>query len=260
MKNVLVFCVFITVFVGCSSHKEDIFTVSKDQVDLFENVPRANLPEVKYGYSVYLKLLADADIVTEEHIVESVVSIGKGLAKHARRRGFPYVFTVINDERIFASSTPGGFIYITNGMLEYLKSEEEIAAILAHEIAQTQRRRMGFTRKKHFANLVQDVSGYAPFVLGPVGVTVPKGIKLVNNLLLKEASRIDRVIEADELACFYLQKEKYSTQALYNIVKRIATADASLHSKIVDYQRLRPITDERIKLLKNIITNDNTQN
>ena len=244
---------------SCSTKKEDLFTVSNGQKNLFEDVPRSNLPEVKYGYSVYLKLLAEADIMVEGHIVNNVKSLGKQLSQHATRQGFPYVFTVINDERIFASSTPGGFIYITDGMVEYLNDDGELAAVLAHEIAQTQSRRMQFTKKKHLAELMQDISGYAPYVLGPAGIAVPKGVKLVNNLLLAEASRIDRVIESDELACMYLQKEKYKICSLYDVVKRVARAEAAIYDKIVVYQQLRPITEERIKNLKKIMENDSIQ-
>ncbi len=247
------FILIILLCSSCASNKEDIFTVSEDQTNLFENVPKSNLAEVKYGYSVYLKLLAENDIVINRVEKADVHEIGKRLARHATRRGFPYVFTILNDERIFASSTPGGFVYITSGMLYYLDNEEEIAAVLAHELAQTQKRRMDYTKKKHLANLVEDVSGYAPYVFGPAGIAVPKGVKLINNVLLKEASRVDRTMESDKLACFYLRNEGYTTEALLDVIKKVATSEAKLHSKIVDYQRLRPVTDERVKNLKEII-------
>ena len=252
MSKYLFFCICV-LLIGCASQKdqkEEIFTVSESQTNLFEDVPRHNLPEVKYGYSVYLKLIADADIVTTEEVNAPIQIIGQRLAQHATRRGFPYIFTVINDNRIWASSTPGGYVYIATGMIEFLDNENEVAAVLAHELAQTQRRRMGFTRKKHIANFIQGISAYTPWILGPWAIPIPKGVKLVNNLLLREASRKSRVIEADDICVLYLANENYPTQALLSVVKKVVTADAEIYERIKDYQRLRPITEERIIKLK----------
>jgi beta-barrel assembly-enhancing protease len=61
--------------------------------------------------------------------------IGRRLAAVAPGPRFPYQFRVVNDSRVNAFALPGGFIYINKGAIDTAGSDDEIAAILAHEIA-----------------------------------------------------------------------------------------------------------------------------
>ncbi len=64
-----------------------------------------------------------------------VTRIGKRLAAVAPGTRFPYEFRVVNSSQINAFALPGGFVYINRGTLNAARSEDEIAAVLAHEIA-----------------------------------------------------------------------------------------------------------------------------
>lgn len=64
-----------------------------------------------------------------------VSKVGQSLLPHIRRKGIKYKFQVINSPHINAFAMPGGYIFITTGMLNFLQSEAELAAILGHEIA-----------------------------------------------------------------------------------------------------------------------------
>jgi predicted Zn-dependent protease len=61
--------------------------------------------------------------------------IGRRLAAVAPGPRFPYQFRVVNDGRINAFSLPGGYIYVNRGVIDAARSENEVAAVLAHEIA-----------------------------------------------------------------------------------------------------------------------------
>jgi predicted Zn-dependent protease len=64
-----------------------------------------------------------------------VAAVGATLAEHVGRRRIEYRFHVVPTDQINAFAFPGGQIYITRGMLGFLKTEAELAAILGHEIA-----------------------------------------------------------------------------------------------------------------------------
>lgn len=241
---------------GCVTQPPaDTFSVSHTTVDLFADVPRASLPEVKEGYTIYLTMLADADVVTDSGICETVVKTGKTLAQYAERSYFPYVFTVLRDERILATSTSGGYIYLTTGMLNFIETNHELAAVIAHEIAHTQYRRMKFKKRKHLMNLIQSLAGYSSYALGPAGIAIPKSVKLINNLLIIDPSTVERVIEADTRGCGYLKRAQYRSGAWYRVIERMARIDAGSYSKIADYLHMRPVTKERIIALKKITGN-----
>ena len=68
-------------------------------------------------------------------------TVGKNLAAHSSRPGLAWTFGAVESDAINAYSTPGGYVLVTKGLLKRLKSESELAGILAHEI--------GHVNKKH---------------------------------------------------------------------------------------------------------------
>ncbi len=64
-----------------------------------------------------------------------VSAIGDTLRPYLRRTGIPYEFHVIESRQINAFALPGGHVFIMTGMLDFLQSEAELAAILGHEMS-----------------------------------------------------------------------------------------------------------------------------
>lgn len=69
-----------------------------------------------------------------------VDGVGRSLVRNVRRRGIDYDFHVIPSEETNAFALPGGQVFITTGMLEFLESEAELACVLGHEIAHVDQR------------------------------------------------------------------------------------------------------------------------
>ena len=64
-----------------------------------------------------------------------VSAVGQALAPHVRRRGIQYEFHVVRSPSVNAFAIPGGQVFVFTGMLDFLQSEAELAAILGHEMA-----------------------------------------------------------------------------------------------------------------------------
>ena len=79
---------------------------------------------VRKQYSPY------ADAALQRYVSE----IGQRLAKASHRPGIEYSFLVVDSPEVNAFALPGGYIYITRGILAYLNSEAELAAVLGHEL------------------------------------------------------------------------------------------------------------------------------
>ncbi len=248
------FAVILTIS-GCASNQE-VFKVSGDKENLFEDIPKASKPEVEYGHAIYLKVLSTIDINKDYEDFRRVSSIGHKLANYVERKYLPYTFTVIDDKRIFAVSTPGGFVYISSGLIKALPHERTIAAVIAHELAHCQHVKQEFTKTKRTADLVQSASGYASKAVGPYGFVLPKGLKLLNNVLLTDGSKADRVIEADTVAIDLLNQSGYQKSALLEFVEAVETADAKLAKKLETYKKMRPTTPERIVALRKLTRKD----
>ncbi len=61
--------------------------------------------------------------------------VGQKIARVSHRRSWDYHFVALNDDSVNALALPGGYIFITKGMLKHLTTESQLAGILAHETA-----------------------------------------------------------------------------------------------------------------------------
>ena len=124
----LVLCVVLCAgFIGCAVNP---LTGNKE----FMIMPLSQ--DVEIGRAYAPKLEEESGGKIEDEALQSYVdSIGQKLASLCQRSDLKYHFTAVNDEAINAFALPGGYIFITKGMLENLDSEAQMASILAHEIA-----------------------------------------------------------------------------------------------------------------------------
>ena len=63
-----------------------------------------------------------------------VESVAKPLAAASERPNLPWTFRVVDDPQVNAFALPGGYIYVTRGILAHMNSEAELAGVLGHEI------------------------------------------------------------------------------------------------------------------------------
>ncbi len=68
-----------------------------------------------------------------------------------RRKRFQYRVYVVRDRSINAFALPGGYVFINRGMLDFVKSDDELACILAHELAHCNRRHSLYRMRRNFA-------------------------------------------------------------------------------------------------------------
>jgi len=92
--------------------------------------------EIKIGNDLAQKYsIADEKLTPEEHALQDYIDrVGSGLAGHAHRR-LPYSFHLLPDRAMMnAFSLPGGGVYVGEGLLDLVTSEDELAFVLGHEI------------------------------------------------------------------------------------------------------------------------------
>lgn len=121
----------------------------------------------------------------------------------AHRDIFPYEVTIIdNDEVLNAFATPGGFLYVYTGLIKYLDSEDQLAGVMAHEIAHSALRHstQQATRQYGIATLLSLVTGQSdPGLLSQIAV----------GLLSLKFSRSHEQ-EADSYSVIYLCPTSYN--------------------------------------------------
>jgi beta-barrel assembly-enhancing protease len=114
-------------------------------VDTAKNVAKATTEigeqeEIGIGRDVAASLLGAAPLMANDGVQRYVNHVGRWLASQTERPDLPWQFGVLEAPQLNAFATPGGNVFITRGMLERMKSEAELAGVLAHEIAHVLRK------------------------------------------------------------------------------------------------------------------------
>ncbi len=203
----LIVSLLLSLLAGCANNP---VTGSNDFVMMSENqeiaIGRQNDEQVKKQYKVY----------GSKALQDYVNHVGQHIAKQSHRPNLQYHFTVLDTPDINAFALPGGYIYITRGILAYLNSEAELAAVLGHEIGHvTARHGVRQQSAAQAANIGMTIASiFVP------GINTMGGNNLANLLggaLLSGYGR-EHELEADRLGAEYLARTDYDPQAIITVI------------------------------------------
>ena len=90
--------------------------------------------EINLGKQVNQQVLQQYQVYSDPALQDYVQYVGDKLAAHSDRPNLQYHFTVLDSDEVNAFALPGGYVYITRGIMAYLNSEAQLAAVLGHEI------------------------------------------------------------------------------------------------------------------------------
>jgi len=96
--------------------------------------------EREMGHDVAATLLGASPLMADAAVQKYVNRVGLWVALQGSRPTLPWRFAVIDNPNVNAFATPGGYVFITRGLLERMNSEAELAGALAHEIAHVEKR------------------------------------------------------------------------------------------------------------------------
>jgi len=178
--------------------------------------------EIRIGQEQYPKILKEfGGVYQNPDLARYVGSIGQLLARTSETPSFTFIFTVLNSPVINAFATPGGFVYVTRGLLALADNEAELAGVMAHEI--------GHVVARHSAQR------YSQAMAANLGVTLlgvltntPQIGRLAGlgaNLYLSSYSR-EQEFEADMLGVRYLSRVGFSPHAMSAFLNKLQVNDA----------------------------------
>ena len=148
--------------------------------------------------------------------------IGQKIAATINRKAYTYHFKVVDQYQENAMALPGGYIYITRGMLATLNSEAELAGVLGHEIAHvTQRhgaRQMTKAIGAQFLTLAAAAGG-AIAGGGAIAPAITMTQALMSNILSGHGRAFE--FEADEKGLYYAWKAGYDPRQASKFMRRL---------------------------------------
>lgn len=202
--------------------------------------------EVNLGEGLYKEIKSSEEIVSDPAREKEIATITAPLLEAAGTNVYNFQFHIINDTNINAFAIPGGHIFIHTGLLHAADTPEEVAGVLAHEIAHVTRRH-GFRSIINSAGLYLIVQFFFGDATGAMAA-LTEG----SRLLLEQSYSRDFEREADDAGWDYLVKANVDPRGMIRFFKRMKEEEAKNPQLAGALQLLNthPASDERMQRLE----------
>jgi predicted Zn-dependent protease len=171
--------------------------------------------DMKLGAQEHPKMLeAFGGEYQDKRLQGYVTTLGKRLARFAEYQEFNYKFTLLNSPIVNAFALPGGYVYVSRGLLTLASNEAELAGVLAHEL--------GHVNARHTAERIgaQQLAGFGVFasaigasLLGLPANNIAQIGQTIATLAIQSYSR-DQELESDTLGIRYMSRAGYNPDAM----------------------------------------------
>lgn len=189
--------------------------------------------------------------------------VGQKLARHVERKNFQYRFTLLNSSTVNALAAPGGYLYVTRGLLAMADDEAELAGVLAHEL--------GHVTALHYVRS-QGSSVIANILTAGLGIALGEGAGqlggFVGQGVLASHGR-EHELESDSLALRYLARAGYDPNGMVRFLRKMRAEDQFQIKQMggspdqVDqtgYLSTHPATVERLRKAQEQVAQYNVRN
>jgi Zn-dependent protease with chaperone function len=226
--------------------------------------------EIELGKKIVAEIEKQYKFITDPELVERVNRIGQTLAAIARQTPtearwgepgpapFEYTFRIVDEKDVNAFSVPGGFIFINKGLLDFVSSDDELAGVIAHEIAHADHRHvMALIRAD---NKVQQSVLLPAILVGLLGrlpsddfMNVALGAQLYRIAKVSAFSQ-EAETDSDLTALEYLRRSPYNPVGLLVFMERLASEERRRPQIDWGIFRTHPVTRERVEKLRQALT------
>ncbi|HYI13221.1 MAG TPA: M48 family metalloprotease [Thermoanaerobaculia bacterium] len=209
--------------------------------------------EIAIGQQSHQQILDQFGVYDERPELNRLVDrVGRELAAKSERPNLPWTFAILDTPMINAMALPGGYIYITRGMLERINSEDELAGVLGHEIAHVTARHSAQQISR--SQLAQFGMVLGAVIAGPeaaqqYGQLAQLGI----GLLFQRYSRAHET-QADLLGTGYVAEARYNPIGAERMLMTLQRLDKTPDSGLDRYFMSHPDPAKRVRDVRQKIT------
>ncbi|MFH0827413.1 MAG: Maf family nucleotide pyrophosphatase [Candidatus Omnitrophota bacterium] len=235
---ILLMLFFALTLTGCSTEYN---IVTGQQETYYYSSER----EEQMGKSISKAVEKEYKLAQDPLLRKRMEDIGKKIVAVSDRQDIDYHFEVLDDEEVNAVSLPGGYVYVNKGLIDVVDNDDQLAAVLAHEIAHIVAR--------HSIKKLQALQGYSLlrvlFAATPETQAVGAASDVAFGSILMGYSREDELL-ADQLGARYLELAGYNPRAMINFLEKLERINKRKPLRPRSYFRSHPFVPDRIRVVK----------
>ncbi|GAB4151137.1 MAG: hypothetical protein Kow00107_01700 [Planctomycetota bacterium] len=202
--------------------------------------------EIRLGHSVHNELMGQYKEVKSEPFRRRTHAIGEKIARVTDRQDLEYSFTVLEADDLNAFAVPGGFVYVTTGLMRHADSDE-LACVVGHEF--------GHIAARHAVKKLQ-AQMLASLLMVLVAKETDKeevaaAAAVALNLLMLGYSR-KHEYEADLLGARYSWRAGYNPKGMSSFFRKLKTLNQN-HASLPEFLSTHPDLDHRINAVDALI-------
>lgn len=234
IKQIILFSLLLAWVVSCAVNpvtgKREFMLVSEEQEIA---MGREYDPQISQMYGVY----------DDPELLKYVNDLGQKMAKISHRPNLKYEIKVMDSPVINAFAVPGGYVYITRGILAYLNNEAELAGVMGHEIGHVTARHSAAQMSK--AQLAQIGIGVTSMISEDIAQYAGLAGQAVGLLFLKFGRDDER--ESDKLGVQYSTTVGYDAHEMANFFKVLDKMNSQSGQSLPDFLSTHPNPADRVQ-------------
>ena len=170
--------------------------------------------EASVGPKYHQQIMTQYQVYDDPELQTYVNEIGQRLVAKSQRPDLPFTFTLLDSPQVNAFAIPGGFVYVTRGIMAYMTKESHLAGVIGHEI--------GHVTARHGAQRAaqQQVAGIGAAVvaIGTGSQELAQMSQMLGGALMKGYGRTQE-LQSDALGAEYIAKNNYAVDDMIGVIE-----------------------------------------
>jgi len=202
--------------------------------------------EIQMGQQGAQQVAQEVGLVKDQALQNYLQTVGSGIASKSERPNLPWTFRAVDDPSPNAFALPGGYVFVTRGLLDLMNNEAELASVLGHEIGHvTARHSVHQMSEQQLAQLALGVGAILSPTVAQLGGAASQGLGL---LFLKYSRDDER--QADDLGFRYALNQGYDVRYMDDVFRSLQRlGEASKESPLPSWLATHPGEAERIQTI-----------
>jgi predicted Zn-dependent protease len=233
----------IAIVIGCATNpatgRRQVILVSEAQ-------------EIEIGRESDAQIRREMGVYSDENLQRYVNRIGQSLARTSHRPSLPWTFAVVDESAVNAFALPGGKIYVTRGILPFLRDEAELAGVMGHEV--------GHVDAKHGVDqysrqLLTEGALVGASVLLPKWRTAISGLGVAAQFVFLKYGRTAE-LEADRLGVGYASAAGWAPEAMQGVLGTLGRLDEAAGTRrgVPNWALSHPPAADRVAKIQEAVT------